>query len=373
MNEETFVSKRGSLRIEISRKHLFLVIASMYLFVSSIVLIKESTILMGQEQVRKVLGSIRSTTTAVFAGLFGTSLIQSSGAFDSIIITFVSAGVVPTYVAVATIIGAEVGTTITTQLVSVLGYLTKGKDKFKSSFLVAMIHYWYNLGTLLIFFPIELFFGSFTYIAEIGSSFFSKVPGLSAVPTIFTLITPWVELLLCYIPAWIGFIGGCTLLILSLRNLEKYLSATFATEVSRSLIRSTFGSSYKAFFAGMGFTIIVPSTSVMVSILIPLATTGIIESGYHLLPYILGANIGTVFDVMIAALATGDPAAIGVWLVHLTINIIGACIFLPLLKPFNTFINIINDFLTFSKKRILVFVSLSNIIPLLILILSWVI
>ncbi len=354
----------------IRHKNLILAVISLYFFISSIVFIKESIVLMGQDRVRDFLSSINDTTTGVFAGWFGTALLQSSGAFDSIIIAFVSVGVMPTYVAVATIIGAEVGTTVTTQLVSVFGYIRKERQRFKTSFLVAMLHYWYNFCTLLLFLPVELVFKVFTNIAQTGGLFFSKIPGISAIPSIFNLITPWVHFLLQYIPAWIGLIGGCILLLISLKNSEKYLSATFASEVSKSLIRSTFGSTSKAFLAGLIFTIIVPSTSVMVSILIPLVTTGIIDTSYYILPYILGANIGTVFDVMIAALATGNPAAIGVWLVHLTINVVGACIFLPLLKPFSASVQRVNNFLTFSKKRTIVFLGLSNGIPAIILILG---
>ena len=354
----------------IRHRNLILAVISLYFFISSIVFIKESIVLMGQDTVRDFLSSINGTTTGVFAGWFGTALLQSSGAFDSIIIAFVSVGVMPTYVAVATIIGAEVGTTVTTQLVSVFGYIRKERERFKTSFLVAMLHYWYNFCSLLIFLSLELFSKFFTYIAQTGSSIFSRIPGISAIPSIFTLITPWVDFLLQYIPAWMGLIGGCILLLISLKSSEKYLSATFASEVSKSLIRSTFGSTSKAFLAGLIFTIIVPSTSVMVSILIPLVTTGIIDTSYYILPYILGANIGTVFDVMIAALATGNPAAIGVWLVHLTINIFGACIFLPLLKPFSTKVQRVNNFLTFSKRRTMIFLVLSNGIPTIILILG---
>ncbi len=354
----------------IRHKNLILALISLYFFISSIVFVKESIVLMGQDRVRDFLSSINDTITGVFAGWFGTALLQSSGAFDSIIIAFVSVGVMPTYVAVATIIGAEVGTTVTTQLVSVFGYIRKERERFKTSFLVGMLHYWYNFCSLLIFLSLELLFKVFTYIAQAGGLFFSKVPGISTIPSIFNLITPWVHFLLQYVPAWIGLIGGFILLLISLKNSEKYLSAAFASEMSKSLIQSTFGSTSKAFLAGLIFTIIVPSTSVMVSILIPLTTTGIIDTSYHILPYILGANIGTVFDVMIAALATGNPAAIGVWLVHLTINIVGACIFLPLLKPFSASVQSVNNFLTFSKKRTITFLVLSNGIPATILILG---
>ena len=349
-------------------KNLLLVLVSFYFFVASIVFIKESIVLIGLDQVEGLVNSVDDTLTGVFAGWFGTALLQSSGAFDSIIIAFVSVGVMPVSIAVATIIGAEVGTTVTTQLVAVVGYFRQERKRFRTSFSVAMLHYWYNFCTLAIFFSLEYFFHTFTTIAGVGSSFFSKIPGLMEIPSIFSLITPWVDFVLEYIPAWLGFIVGCGLLLLSLKNCEKYLSATFAGEFSGSLIRSTFGSTAKAFLAGLVFTILVPSTSVMISMLIPLVTTGVIDKENYILPYILGANIGTVFDVMLAALATGNPAAMGVWLVHLTINVLGALIFLPLAKPFSSSVNRVNEFLTFSKKRTTIFLVLSNAVPAILLI-----
>ena len=243
----------------IRHKNLIIAVISLYFFISSIVFIKESIVLMGHDRVRGFLGSINDTTTGVFAGWLGTAFLQSSGAFDSIIIAFVSVGVMPTSVAVAMIIGAEVGTTVTTQLVSVFGYIRKERQRFQTSFLVAMLHYGYNICTLLIFLSVELFFGVFTYIAQTGSLLFSRIPGILAIPSIFNLITPWVHFLLQYIPAWIGLIGGVILLLISLKNSEKYLSATFASEVSKSLIRSTFGSTSKAFLAGLIFTSLNPS------------------------------------------------------------------------------------------------------------------
>jgi len=349
-------------------KNLFLVLISFYFFVASIVFIKESIVLIGLDQVQSLVNAVDDTLTGVFAGWFGTALLQSSGAFDSIIVAFVSVGVMPISVAVAAVIGAEVGTTVTTQLVAVVGYFRQERKRFRTSFSVAMLHYWYNFCTLAIFFSMEYFFHTFTNIAEVGSSFFSKIPALMEIPSIFNLITPWVDFVLEYIPAWLGFIAGCGLLLLSLKNCEKYLSATFAGEVSSSLIRSTFGSTSRAFLAGLIFTILVPSTSVMISMLIPLVTTGVIDKKNHILPYILGANIGTVFDVMLAALATGNPAAIGVWVVHLTINVLGALIFLPLARPFSSSVNRVNEFLTFSKKRTIIFLVLSNAIPAILLI-----
>jgi Na+/phosphate symporter len=153
------------------------------------------------------------------------------------------------------------------------------------------------------------------------------------------------------------------MLVLALGGVEKYMTEIFNMPRSWNLIRATFQKPLRSFLAGFLFTLLIPSTTVMVSLLIPLATSGVLSADYYILPYILGANIGTVFDVMIAAMATGDPVAMGVWLVHLSINVIGALIFLPLMKPFSKMIRVTADKVAASPKLTLVITVVFHLVP----------
>jgi Na+/phosphate symporter len=157
------------------------------------------------------------------------------------------------------------------------------------------------------------------------------------------------------------------MLVVALMALEKYMTAIFSMPRSWNIIRATFTKPLRAFMAGFVFTVLVPSTSVMVSLLVPLAGSGVIRADYYILPYILGANIGTVFDVMIAALATGDPTSLGVWLVHLTINLTGALIFMPLLNPFSKLVNLIAERMAESPSLTLVIAGVFYAFPVLII------
>jgi Na+/phosphate symporter len=272
----------------------------------------------------------------------------------------------PLYLAVATIIGAEMGTTVTPFLVSVLGHVRKGK-RLTDSFSVTISHVLYNLLTLLLFYPAELFFRIFSNIATQGSNIFLKAPWLKAFPDIIEVATPWVDSLMKIIPPSLGLIIGGIMLIVALMALEKYMTAIFSMPRSWNIIRATFTKPLRAFMAGFVFTILVPSTSVMVSLLVPLAGSGVIRADYYILPYILGANIGTVFDVMIAALATGDSTSLGVWLVHLTINLTGALIFMPLLNPFSKLVNLIAERMAASSSLTLVIAIVFYAFPVLII------
>ena len=94
----------------------------------------------------------------MFAGWIGTALLHSSGAFDSIVVAFTSSGVIPLRLAVATIIWAEIGTTVTPFLVAVLGHIRK-KSRLNASFTVTLTHVLYNLFMLMLFYPAELLTG----------------------------------------------------------------------------------------------------------------------------------------------------------------------------------------------------------------------
>lgn len=337
-------------------------IVAIYFFVSAIVLIKSSAKVMGEALAETIVLLIRDTTSAVFAGWISTAMLHSSGAFDSIVVAFTSSGVMPLTLSVAAIIGAEMGTTVTPFLISVLERL-KGKGESDASFNVTMSHVLYNLVTLALFYPLELFFGVFTKIAERGTNIFVKASWLNAVPDILDVLTPWVDPLLDIIPPWGGLIIGGAMLIAALGAVEKYMTAIFSMPRSWNLIRSTFTRPKRAFLAGFLFTLLVPSTTVMVSLLVPLATSGVIKAEYYILPYILGANIGTVFDVMIAALATGDPIGLGVWLVHLAINLVGAILFMPLLNPFAALTRKVATFVSKDPRTTLIIAAFFHIIP----------
>ncbi|MEM2892649.1 MAG: Na/Pi symporter [Candidatus Bathyarchaeia archaeon] len=352
--------------MEARYKTSIFIILSAYFFISSIVLIKSSAVALGRSLAEALFFLVKDTTSGVFVGWLSTALLHSSGAFDSIIVAFVSAGVIPLKLAVAAILGAEVGTTVTPLTISILGYIRR-RSQLSASFNVSMTHFLYNLLTLLLFYFLELSLGVFTRIAEFGRGIFVKASWLSLIPDLLELVTPWVDLLMGFIPGWLGIVLGCLILLASLWAFEHYMTATFSMPRSWNLIRATFMKPLRAFIAGFLFTVLVPSTTVMVSLLVPLAASGVIGPEHYILPYILGANIGTVFDVMMAALATGDPAALSVWLVHLSNNLIGALIFLPFMKPFSRLVRKVSSEVSSSAWKSLLFIGTYHLIPILII------
>ena len=136
---------------------------------------------------------------------------------------------------------------------------------------------------------------------------------------------PWDSLLL-----FGGSVGGLMISITALGwCLKRLLSAQIKTVVQRTLG----GGSGLGILTGAGATALLQSSSMVTSLMIPLAGTGAatLEQIY---PFVLGANIGTAVTALLAAATTGSGVALQLALVHLLYNALGVMVIygLPVLR-----------------------------------------
>jgi sodium-dependent phosphate cotransporter len=89
------------------------------------------------------------------------------------------------------------------------------------------------------------------------------------------------------------------------------------------------GSGIVAIVLGMVITIAVQSSSITTSVLVPLAASGVLTLE-NIYPVTLGANVGTTVTALLASLATGNPAAVTVAIVHTLFNLSGILLFYPI-------------------------------------------
>ncbi|MFP4345959.1 MAG: hypothetical protein ACLFU8_14785 [Anaerolineales bacterium] len=70
------------------------------------------------------------------------------------------------------------------------------------------------------------------------------------------------------------------------------------------------------FILGLLVTLVTMSVSISLGILVPLSTRGYMRRE-NIIPYILGANISTLVDTLVAAALLGDPRGLAVVLAHM--------------------------------------------------------
>lgn len=240
-------------------------------------------------KLRSVLTAIsKNKYIAVVFGALFTAIIQSSGATTVMVVTFVNAGLMELTQAVGIIFGANIGTTITAQLVS------------------------FNLTAVA---PVILFVGVVMFL-------FMKKP-------IFKKIGEVV----------IGFgalFMGISMMSGAMSQLNNY------PVVINTLAQLT--NPVLAILVGLIITVIVQSSSVTVSILLLMAGQGLVT-----LPicfyFILGCNIGSCTPAVMAAMDAKKEAKRAA-LIHVLFNVFGMIIISAILifamEPFTAFIQAIS-------------------------------
>ena len=90
-----------------------------------------------------------------------------------------------------------------------------------------------------------------------------------------------------------------------------------------------FKTALRSLLLGLGLTVLVQSSSITTSLVIPLAGAGLLTLK-QIFPYTLGANVGTTITAFLAALAIGRPEAVTIALAHVFFNLFGICVIWPI-------------------------------------------
>jgi phosphate:Na+ symporter len=224
------------------------------------------------QRMQKVLSYMTGNRVlAVLTGLGVTAIIQSSSATTVMVVSFVNAGLLTLTQAIGVIMGANIGTTITAWIVSLIGFSLKisalALPAVGIGFVFSVIKWkhkeWGNavLGFGLLFMGLDILTKS--------------MPSLSVETIAF---------------------------------IERYSNMGFASILLGSAV-------------GMIVTLLMHSSSAATAIFLTMAFQGL--TGYEMAAaMILGANIGTTIDAALAAIGA-KPAAKQAALVHILFNVIG--------------------------------------------------
>ena len=265
----------------------------------------------------------------LFVGLLLTALIQSSSTSTSMIVALVGANTISLSAAVPLIMGANIGTTLTSTVVS-LGYITS-KREFRKALSAGIVHDIYNIILIAILFPLEYYYGLLSHTSEALVAGVSGSGGAAFLENISLTMKGMPELG-AYLASlignsWVMLVLSFILLFASIKMISSIIYSSLIGSFKNRVQTFVFRNSYRSFAWGGGLTAAVQSSSVTTSLIVPLVATGKVSLS-KAFPFIIGANLGTTLTALIAAVSISE-AAIGVAMVHLLINLIGVVLFLP--------------------------------------------
>jgi len=305
------------------------VLALLYAFFLGLDLMGLSFTLFGKGLAEDLMSRTANPFVGLLVGILATSLVQSSSTTTSMTVALVAAGAISLEGAIPIVMGANIGTSVTNTLVS-LGHVTR-REEFRRAFAGATLHDFFNLLTVLVLFPVELATG---YLARTASAFERVLEGGGGAELLNPLkevVRPVAEgvVALTRDSGWLTLLVGIVLLFLALKLLVDLLKTLLSSRAESILHRTLFRSALAAIGAGAAMTVMVQSSSITTSIMVPLVGAGVVTLE-QLFPLTLGANLGTTVTAMLAALSTGDPTAISVSLAHVLFNLTGAVLLYPL-------------------------------------------
>ncbi|CAM3190520.1 Na/Pi cotransporter family protein [Streptobacillus felis] len=281
------------------REMIFSFLGGLGLFLFCIKYMGEGLQLMAGEKLRYILDKYTTSPfLGVLVGIFVTALIQSSSGTSVITIGLVGAGLLTLRQAIGIIMGANIGTTLTTVIIG-----------------FNITHY----ALPILFFGVALLtFTNRKSINNVGRILF----GFGGIFFALTLMSK---------------------AMYPLRSLPEF----------RELTISLSNNSLLGVFIGTGITMVVQASSATISILQNIYQDNLITLRAAL-PVLFGDNIGTTITAIIAVIGASS-AAKRIALSHVLFNVIGTAIFMIFLTPFTMLIEKMSSFLHLSPKLTIAF------------------
>ena len=271
---------------------------------------------------------------SLFIGVFATVLFQSSSTTTSLIVGMAGGGLIGLSSAIPMVMGANIGTTVTNTLVS-LGHIRR-KEEFKRAFASSTVHDFFNMLAVIIFFPLEIMFGFLEKSATfLGNFFFTEITEKPFQSPIKQAVSWGVDHLKHFIKDivnsdWALLAASVLITLFMLFSIVKLLRSMVLEKVEKFFDQYIFKTAIRALIFGFILTVMVQSSSITTSTIVPLAGAGVL-SLRQIFPFTLGANIGTTITSIMAALVL-NPIAMVVAFGHLLFNVLAIVIIYPI-KP----------------------------------------
>lgn len=231
-------------------------------------------------------------------GALVTAIIQSSSAVTVMVVGFVNSGTMTLTQTVGVMMGANVGTSITSWITALSG--------LEGGATLGSVMQWFKPST---FVPVLAFTGILLY--SIGKTRRRKGIGV--------------------------ILLGFSVLMLGMDVMSDAVSGLEENETFRSILL-VFENPILGLVAGMVMTAIVQSSSASVGILQSLTATGAITFG-NAIPIIMGQNIGTCITALISSVGANKNAK-RASMIHLLFNVIGSAIGLSALFVLKYLLNL---------------------------------
>lgn len=340
----------------LSKVALFLL--SLFLFILAITLMKEGARDVGP-LVRDRFQVTNAANSLGFGWLFAY-VVMSGSPVAAAALTFFDAGIIDRLGAFAMITGSRLGASFIVLFIGFI-YVLRGRNRSTSL----------SMGLLsLIVTGTTYLAGLVVGVLILDSGWLDAVQlesGAILNSATDLIFDPVAAFFLSFLPRWSLFLVGLGIIIVSFNLFDKCLPQMSIKESNVGRMSRLVYRPWVMFLVGAAITLISMSVSVSLSILVPLSQRGFVRRE-NVIPYIMGANITTFIDTLLAAVLLDNPQAFTVVLVEmLSITIVSIIVLTFIYRRYNEAMLAAVDWIIKDNRHLALFMLTILVVPLILL------
>lgn len=345
-------------RVKLSKVGIFL--ASLFLFILALTLMKEGARDLAP-LVRDGFAVTNAANSLGFGWLFAY-VVMSGSPVAAAALTFFDAGVIDRLSTFTMITGSRLGASFIVLFIGFI-YVLRGRNRSTSL----------DMGLL------SLTVTGTTYVVAlvIGVGLLQTgvldgvQPGSGVLlNSILDLIfDPISGFLLSLLPRWSLFLVGMGLIMISFNLFDRCLPQMSLKESQVGRMSRLVYKPWVMFALGGAITLVSMSVSVSLSLLVPLSNRGFARRE-NIIPYIMGANITTFIDTLLASMLLDNPFAFTVVLAEmLSITIVSIIILSTIYHRYERAMLALVAWITAKNRHLIFFMTIILVVPIILLLL----
>jgi sodium-dependent phosphate cotransporter len=343
-------------QVQLGKIGLF--VTSLFLFVLAIMLMKDGA--RGLVPLVRDRFAVTNAANSLGFGWLFAYVIMSGSPVAAAALTFFDAGVVDKLGAFAMITGSRLGASFIVLFIGFI-YVLRGRDRATSL----------SMGLL----PLSVTGSTYLVGLAIGAVLLQTGAldqvqlrsGMLLTSVMDLIFAPIVHALAGFLPSWSLFVVGMGIIILSFNLFDRCLPQMSVKEsqvghVSRLVYRR-----WVMFALGAAITLISMSVSVSLSILVPLSNRGFIRRE-NVIPYIMGANITTFIDTLLASVLLNNQMAFTIVLVQMvSITLVSSVILFTAYRRYERGMLDFVTWVTVDNRNLALFTITIFVVPLILM------
>jgi Na+/phosphate symporter len=165
------------------------------------------------------------------------------------------------------------------------------------------------------------------------------------------------------LPGWLLLPVGLGIILVSFKLLDQVLPEVDGERATEGRGAAWLKRKWPMFMLGCIVATLTLSVSVALTVLVPLASRGYVKRE-EAVPYIMGANITTLADTLVAAMLTGNHAAVHIVLAEaIGVSLVTVVYLAFFYEPLKRMVIGLDDWLVESNRRLLTFVAAIFVLP----------